>query len=189
MPSPETQRAIADLPDGVEMREVDRFAEPQFTSLVRELLGGDPTADLRSRRAADVQTRLEERHRCYRPAWSLRIGAYRGSRLIAWTHGFQDGRESFLMATSAVVPEERRQGIYTALVRRVLERTREAGFEVVTSRHLASNNPVLIAKLKLGFRVVGTELSETLGTLVVLRHVLDPERAELLTRRLSPIRY
>jgi len=59
--------------------------------------------------------------------FALRIGAYQGDRLVGWSHGFQDGSDSYIMATSAVLPAYRRRGLYTKLVEAVLERTRAAG--------------------------------------------------------------
>lgn len=50
--------------------------------------------------------------------------------------------------------------------RKVLELTSIVGFSAVRSRHVCTNNPVLIAKLKMGFFINGFEQYETMGTLV-----------------------
>ncbi len=51
-------------------------------------------------------------------------------------------------------------------MKKVLELTSAEGFSAVRSRHVCTNNAVLIAKLKLGFMINGFEQDETMGTLV-----------------------
>lgn len=165
-------------------KEVHRFAEPEFTELATSVLGNPPPPDWLTAEEAEAVRRLRKN---LAGAWALRIGAYAGERLIGWSHGWQDGADTFLMATAGVVPEHRRRGIYTALARQVLERTREEGFQAVRSRHVITNNPVLIAKLKIGFHLVGVELSVAHGTLALLEYTFNEGRRRQ-TRELSGLR-
>lgn len=113
----------------------------------------------------------------------LRIGAYCDGRLIGGTFGTRRGDASFYMAQSVVHPEHRRRGIYSALVRAVLERTKQDGISKVESRHLSTNSPVLIAKLKLGFFISGFELDEAYGTIVRTCCFHDPARRDAMLFR------
>ncbi len=110
----------------------------------------------------------------------LTLGVFEGERMVGWSFGWQLSMDSgaFYMANSAVLASHRRRGLYRALVARILDLTRGLGFQVVTSRHVATNNPVLIAKLQAGFQISGLELSEVHGSLVHLRAFHNPVRRE-----------
>lgn len=110
----------------------------------------------------------------------LTLGVFEGARLVAWSFGWQLNMDSgsFYMANSAVLASHRRRGLYRALLERTLIQTRELGFQVVTSRHVATNNPILIAKLQAGFQIAGLELSEVHGSLVHLRYFHNAVRRE-----------
>ncbi len=92
------------------------------------------------------------------------------------------------MINSGVVPEERNRGIYSQLVRLVIEHARLQGYVAILSRHAANNNAVIIAKLKLGFFVSGFEYSEVYGPLVRLTFLLGNLRRTLYQNRSTPIR-
>lgn len=173
-----------DTADDIELREVYRFDEPEFTRLVQTVLIGNapiiPETTWLSEQEAQASNELK---RSFGKGLALRVGAYQGGRLVGWSHGFQDGSDSYIMASSAVLPEYRRRGLYTRLVRAVLERTRAAGFQVVHSKHVITNNPILIAKLKLGFVIAGFELSDVHGVLVRLRYLFNERRAKIAEMR------
>jgi hypothetical protein len=54
---------------------------------------------------------------------------------------------------------------------------------VVESRHTASNNRVIIPKLKVGFVLSGFEVSDQFGTLVWLRYYFNPTRRRMVDVR------
>jgi len=89
------------------------------------------------------------------------------------------------MQSSAVFPEFRRAGLYTELVRKSVELGTEAGFLSIFSRHVATNNAVIIAKLKLGFRITSLELTDTFGSLVHLSYFPNKTREKMLEYRAS----
>lgn len=64
------------------------------------------------------------------------------------------------------MPEFQRQGLYSSLAKKVFEITKDAGFQSVHSLHVMTNNPILIAKLKLGFQIYGFEVNTRYGALV-----------------------
>lgn len=174
------------LPEGFQLREVERFDEPRFTELVEEVLLGWsahlPLGDFLSPEEREAREPLRKQQDV------RRVGIYREDELVAWTVGWRQGEERFYMALSGVVPDHRRKGLYRLLVEDTLRWARERGYAEVWSRHLASNNPVLVAKLQLGFRLTGLEVSPSMGILVQLRFPLDPVRELALRVRTGSAR-
>ena len=116
------------------------------------------------------------------------VAAFHGSTLVGWTRGFRQGAREFHMLNSGVKISQRRNGVYTAMVKAVLAHAKEQGYQRVTSRHAAGNTPVLIAKLRLGFLVSGFEYSEVYGPLVQLTFLVNEAREKLYRLRAASIR-
>jgi RimJ/RimL family protein N-acetyltransferase len=116
------------------------------------------------------------------------VAAFRGNTLVGWSQGFRQGTSEFYMLNSGVASAQRRNGIYTVMVKAVLAHAKEQGYQRVTSRHSAGNTPVLIAKLRLGFRVSGFEYSEVYGPLVQLTFLVNEARDKLYRVRAASIR-
>jgi GNAT superfamily N-acetyltransferase len=102
--------------------------------------------------------------------FTLRLGLLHKNDLIGWTDGWQDSieQDTFFMGASLVVPAFQKKGLYSALVKKVFEITKAEGFQSISSLHIMTNNPVLIAKLKLGFSIYGFEVNTRYGALVRL---------------------
>ena len=113
----------------------------------------------------------------------LTWGLFHNNAFVGWTFGWQIDHETYYMTNSAVLPEHRRKGLYTSMVRCLLARLTEEGFQIVFSRHTATNNAVLIPKLKLGFIFSSFELSDVHGTLVHLRYYTNPTRRAVMDVR------
>ena len=98
----------------------------------------------------------------------IKLALLHDGLLVGWSYGWQDSVHAgdFYMAGSLVLPAHRKLGLYSALVRKILELSLAEGFSAVRSRHSCVNNSVLIAKLKLGFIIHGFEQDEVMGTLV-----------------------
>lgn len=122
--------------------------------------------------------------------WPYPFGlvAFRGSTLVGWTEGHRQGRGQFFVMTSGVTPSERRNGVYSMLVRGVLDYAASQGYVKVNSAHAASNAAVLIAKLKLGFVVSGFEYDEFGGPTVVLTYMVNEKRRQLYDARARSLR-
>jgi hypothetical protein len=56
--------------------------------------------------------------------------------------------------------------LYSALLKKVIEITKEKGFQSIWSLHVMTNNPVIIAKLKKDFTIFGFEVNTRYGALV-----------------------
>lgn len=166
------------------IRLVERFEDPEFTRLCERIFYKDfPGVEWERLLSAEEKGRHQALKKTFGFPNTIRLGVYEGAKLIGWTVGWQDGDSTFYMANSAVLPEYRRQGIYNALVQRLICILHADGFQVIRSRHVATNNPVMIAKLKLGFVITGMELSDAFGTLVQLSYFTNPKRRKLVNVR------
>ena len=169
-----------------EIRPAERFPEPAFSSLQRDVF-------------ADVQQPLDELGEILREergaqpgtphAFSpsmFRLGAYCGAELIGWSCGWLERGATFYMANSGVVAQFRRRGVYSALLDAVREHAVRQGAVVLRSHHSVINNAVIIAKLRRGFFISGLSQSAQMGTLVELVHHLTVARDALYRRRALP---
>lgn len=96
--------------------------------------------------------------------------------------GFSAGKlvdaHTFFMEWSGILPMYHRQGLYSSFLTKLLPYLHALGIERVTSNHMGTNRPVLIAKLKAGFVVTGMTLDERHGMLVWLTLFLKSEREQ-----------
>lgn len=108
---------------------------------------------------------------------------------IGWSWGFQDSSASFYMANSAILEKYRRKGLYTKLVEKMVEQVTEHGFQLIYSRHCATNNSVIIPKLKAGFVISKMEMDDIFGVLIHLHYYPNKTRRRIMDYRsgqLSP---
>ena len=124
----------------------------------------------------DVE-RLRQR---LRDRFVLRLVVRYGDDVAGWSLGVQNTAEQFRMANSAVLPEHRGKGLYSALLKYVLDRVRAEGFQTVFSHHHPTNTAVLIAKIKAGFIITGMEVTDDYGALVNLTCFFDQRRIHAL---------
>lgn len=124
----------------------------------------------------EEKDKLRELDHLLRDRYQLRVFIMRGDEIIGWHMGRQIEAESYYMANTALFPEYQGKGIYSALLPKLLEVFRDKGFQKVTSRHLASNNTVLVPKLKADFAITGFEVDERFGMLVLLTYIFNDKR-------------
>jgi len=118
----------------------------------------------------------------------LNLGIFHNQEFIGWSFGVQESSETYFMANTGILPQHQNRGIYSALLPRILDMLKEEGFQIVHSRHVATNNQVLIPKLKAGFIVTGFELSDVFGILVHLSYFFNPIRRKVLDVRVGQAR-
>jgi ribosomal protein S18 acetylase RimI-like enzyme len=176
-----------DLMGDPALRVVERFPEPAFTAFQRQVFADDVPSQLLTE-VLDGEAAARQGRAAPQEQGALRIGAYRGDALVGWTYGRREPGHSFYMINSGVALSERRRGIYSLLVRRVIEHAQAQSYVSITSRHVAGNTAVLIAKLKLGFIVSGFEYSEVYGPLVRLTYLVGEPRRKLYQSRAGSIR-
>lgn len=108
--------------------------------------------------------------------------------IVGWTWGYQDSRDSFYMVNSGVLPEHRGKGLYSRLLQLTLQKLMNEGFQRIWSRHNNTKNEIIISKLKQGFQITGTELSDVFGSLVHLTYFTNPTRKKVLNFRSGHLR-
>lgn len=118
----------------------------------------------------------------------LRLGLFHGEEFVGWHFGRQEDASTFYMTNSAVLPRFRRKGLYTEILNETLKIITEKGFQKIYSRHSMTNNAVIIPKLKAGFVITGTELSDAFGALLHLSYFTNPLRRKMLDYRTGEIR-
>ncbi|MCO4746177.1 MAG: GNAT family N-acetyltransferase [Proteobacteria bacterium] len=172
------------LPEPYTLELVSDYEEPLFGELMQKVffgvsgslrwvdLGFEEDAALRRFRRDQLRTRP-----------SLRIAARCDDALVGWCFGFADRPDSMYMASSAVLEGHRRVGLYTAMAEQMRDLAIEAGFHQLHSKHLCTNNAILIAKLQMGFQIVGMELSPDMGSLLKMELPLHALRADTLRAR------
>jgi hypothetical protein len=89
---------------------------------------------------------------------------------VGWHFGDQLSATEFYMRNSAIFPEHRGNGLYSAMLRCIKEYLLEMGFQEISSKHNNTNNAVIVPKLKQGFVVSSLEISDIFGVLVVLKY-------------------
>ena len=138
------------------------------------------TARLLSAEEIEASTMLSAR---MAGVYSLSHAVYLDEEFVGWSFGLQQSRESYYMINSGILPEHQGKGVYSALLRHILARLTADGFQVVTSRHVVDNTRVIIPKLRAGFLIAGTELTDRFGALVLLSYFVNPKRRELYVAR------
>ncbi|GAA5514500.1 hypothetical protein Dcar01_03256 [Deinococcus carri] len=109
-------------------------------------------------------------------------GIFCGKELVGWHHAHQRDERTVYMADTGLLPEHQGQGLYSRLLPHLVDVYREAGYTLVTSHHRATNNRVIIPKLRAGFFIQGLNLYEG-GLNVALTLSLDwPYREALHVR-------
>lgn len=96
-------------------------------------------------------------------------------RVTAMFCGEQRSESVYRMWHTHVHPDYRRLGLYRLIVGSTIAYTAGLGFDAITSEHAPCNNPIIIAKLRAGFRVYGLELDPVVGPALILRYFHNPE--------------
>jgi ribosomal protein S18 acetylase RimI-like enzyme len=109
-------------------------------------------------------------------------------KIVGWSFGMQKSAEDYYMINSAVLPEYRRQKIYSKMMKKVVELLSNLGYQRIFSRHKMSNNKILIPKLKFGFIITGFEVNDVFGNLIVLSYYTNPDRRALLEVRMGTMK-
>lgn len=104
------------------------------------------------------------------------------NEFVGWSWGLQENSTTFYMCNSAVRPEFRRRGVYSQLLRECIKTLSEEGFQLVYSKHCATNNSVIIPKLKAGFLISKMEIDDKFGVLIHLHYYFNKTRKRIINR-------
>lgn len=125
-----------------------------FFSQNRPVLFSD-NIDLKLSKILTEQEKLKikELSTSYGTPYKLRIYILNGDEKIGWFIGEQKDSQTFYMINTAIFKQHQNKGIYKSLLPKVLDILKEKGFQKVYSRHSATNNQIIIPKLKQGFMI------------------------------------
>ena len=106
-----------------------------------------------------------------------------GDKVAGWSWGTQLDAEEFYMVNSAVFPEYRNRGVYKTMMNMMIAKAKDEGFQIISSKHRATNNAVLVPKLKAGFKLIAMKLHPRFGVLVELHYYTNEKMNGLLDYR------
>lgn len=174
------------LNETFKIAQVASFPREEIVQQSKKYLANDfPMLSSLAGVSPEDHLKLKELKNNVKQQFILRLAILKNEKLIGWTDGWQDSVEtdSFFMGASLILPEFRRQGLYSALVKKVVEITKENGFQSIWSLHVMTNNSVLIAKMKLGFNIYGFEVNTRYGALVRLIYHHNQVKQKILNLR------
>lgn len=131
------------------------------------------------------KTQLKTLKNNYIEGYKLFIKITKNESLVGWFFGVQVQDETFRMINTGILKEYRNQGIYKNFLNKVLEILKEQGFQKVESHHHATNNQVIVPKLKAGFVITGLEIEDKFGTLLKLTYFFNEKRKEIVEFRVG----
>lgn len=133
----------------------------------------------------EQRQRVGERRRAYPKAERLQWGVFHGDEIVGWMFAQQIDPDTLLMRNTAIDPAHRGKGLYTALLPLVVEHALACGYQRIQSTHHASNNAVIVPKLKAGFIITGLNVNEKFGLLVTLTCYLTEAGHRLANERIG----
>lgn len=151
--------------------------ENDHSYVLRDLL-----EDLELDKMKDLEKDLGQPYKLYLAIFD------KNENFVAWTFGFQENSTTFYMCNSAVLPEHRGKGLYKALLNRCIDILRDKGLQLIYSRHNATNNAVIIPKLKAGFIISKMEIDDIFGVLIHLHFYTNKDRRKIMDYRCGQLR-
>ncbi len=112
--------------------------------------------------------------------YSLRLGFFDAEKIVGWHYGVQVSSDTFRMVTTGISPDYQRKGIYSNFLSAITEEVRAQGFQMILSRHWATDNQVIIPKLRHGFLIAGFELTDDYGLLLRLLYHFNETRRKVM---------
>lgn len=129
--------------------------------------------------------KMKEMKKNFSIPYKLFLVAKIENEIAGWSWGFQNGNCEYYMCNSAVLPQFRKQKIYSKMLELVIAKASRDGFQEITSKHHASNNAVIIPKMKAGFLISGFELNVRFGTMVTMTFFPNKKIEELYHQKVG----
>jgi hypothetical protein len=125
----------------------------------------------------------------YKNPFVLWLGVFtKENEFVGWSYGYQENAMVYYMCNSAILEGHRRKGLYTALMKTSISILEEQGFQVIYSRHNATNNSVIIPKLKAGFIISSLEMDDVFGVMVHLKYFTNTTRRKIMDYRAGQLK-
>lgn len=160
----------------------DEF-EPLWTEWVNIVFSEKTRFDPRTVMTPDEIAARRSLHGNMGKPLTLHYGVFIENRFIGWHVGDQKSAEEFYMRNTGILPDFQGHGIYKAMLKKIVADITAKGFQIISSKHNATNNRVIIPKLKAGFTITGLELSDKFGTLVRLEYFTNAQRRAIMDFR------
>lgn len=162
-----------------------QFIEPKefwniFKDFRNQVFDEGYNVDINAYLSIEEKEKVEELNKNYGTKETFALICKHNEKIVGWSYGFQTKVDTFYMMNSGVLEAYRRQGVYTKMLKIIVEKATEKGFQKIDSRHRMTNNAVIIPKLKFGFKISGFELDPTFGTLVHLAYYTNPKIDHIL---------
>lgn len=162
--------------------DVNEFSD-FFSKYRPEVFSGNVDLRLPDLLSDNEKKKLKELSTGFGTPYKLRMFIQHGNEKIGWFLGEQKDPETFYMINTAVFKEHQNKGIYKSLLPVILGILKEKGFQKVYSRHKASNNQVIIPKLRQGFMITAFEISDIFGVLIHLTYFFNDSRKKVINYR------
>lgn len=141
------------------------------------------TFDLSKIFSETEKEKLSENRKNMESIKSFYLFARGNNKIIWWSFWRQENAEVFYMVNSAVFPEYRNKWVYTEMLKIITKKATQEWFVEILSKHIISNNPIIIAKLKFWFYITWIEVSINFWTLVSLTYFPNKLRSKILNVR------
>ena len=115
--------------------------------------------------------------------YRLNLLYYCKDEVIGWHRGYQENIDTFYMQNTGILPAHQNKGVYSKSLPFILNLLKKAGMQKITSKHIVSNNPVIVSKLKAGFCISGFEISDKYGMMLNMVYFFNPKRKEVFDYR------
>ncbi|MBC7428902.1 MAG: GNAT family N-acetyltransferase [Bacteriovorax sp.] len=173
------------LADGFTIREMtSKEFFPLFGKHYDSIFGDDHTFFPETYYSVNEKEKIDVLRERMGNLFQLNLGLFSpDGEFIGFSFGVQESEETFYMMASAILEPFRKKGFYSLLLDEVVERCKEEGFQKIYGTHCATNNSVLIPKLKRGFVFSKIELSDMFGTIIHLQYYTNPLRRKVLDYR------
>lgn len=116
---------------------------------------------------------LKKKKQLARQPTRLSYVVEQAGKLSGWCTAYEKDIDEWYMHITAIFKEHRKKGLYTAVLKLMLAYAKKEGYQKVTSVHNATNNAIIIPKLKAGFVISGMHINEKFGTMVELTYYIN----------------
>ena len=169
------------LIDSYTIRSVSEDEYHQFRAIYEPTIFNN-RFDIYTQKALSAQEKdsLESLQSGLGNPYQLRLGFFDQQQMIGWSYGQQISADTFRMVTSGMMPEHQRKGLYSAFLKHLADHLKMIGFQILFSRHYATDNQVIIPKLRFGFLISGFELTDEFGLLLRLSYFFNETRRKAM---------
>jgi hypothetical protein len=183
--------SVFNLEDGYKIRVLEEDSFIELQKPLREMVFEDDHSVFPFEFISDDEKKKVGalRERIFNDPLKLYLGLFDiDENFVGWSFGFQENAMVYYMCNSAVLKEHRRKGLYTSLMKTSIDILEKEGFQVIYSRHNATNNSVIIPKLKAGFVISSLEMDDVFGVLVHLKYFTNETRRKIMDYRAGQVR-